>query len=236
MKLTCSSCQQQLVVDDSKVPASVFKIKCPKCGKMITGQKPASMSDTGSRPAAPKTSAADELQAVYLSQSNPAIVQPPASAPSNGENADKTDPASTEVLIKREVAAVRRELMHAMSSLFGGSGRHFGHSDGSQDDEDDGFTKKALICEDDESFIEVISAAVKHLGFSIDVARSTMEALKKVETGAFDLVTVDYVFPDDKEGGNKILAKLNGLPTQSRRETFVVLISASIKSSDANAA
>jgi hypothetical protein len=47
---------------------------------------------------------------------------------------------------------------------------------------------------------------------------------------------VDYNFPDDKDGGTKIISRINGWKPAARRETFVVLISANIKSADASAA
>ena len=67
-------------------------------------------------------------------------------------------------------------------------------------------------------------------------APNAAKAIKKVESNFYQLITVDHAFPDDKEGGNKIIAKINGQKPAQRRQNFVVLISANVKSADANAA
>lgn len=199
MKFTCSSCQNPIQIDDAKVPAGSFKIKCPKCQKVISLSAPVSA--------------------------------PPAEASSEQEDAS----ASPELqnFVKKEVAATKREILAAMQSLFGGD---FKWQTEESPDRRSELGKKALICEDDQQFIDIIQPALKRLGFNAEIARSTAEAIKKVEQNFYDLITVDYVFPDDKEGGNKIIAKINGQKPVQRRQQFIVLISANIKSSDASAA
>lgn len=228
MKLTCASCQQPIVLDDAKIPQGVFKVKCPKCGKIVTGQKDAPGQSPA--PTGPAVSAADELQAAYGLTSS----EPPAAA-LDSSGAAGVSP-EVQAIVKREVARLRKEILGSMSSLFGGT-RHLRHEkESGEDDEDDEFGKKALVCEDDPAFVEIISGSLKRMGYKIETAGSTAEALKKVETGTHDLVTVDYNFPDDKEGGVKIIAKINGQKPALRRERFVVLISANVKSADASAA
>lgn len=202
MRVACSQCQNQIQIDDAKVPSGSFKIKCPKCGSIQT------LQGTGAAAAA---AAAAEAEA--------------------GDNAEVT--SEVEALIRREVGAVRKEIINGLRSSLGIEAR-FDDDEESSAAADIG--KRALICEDDQVFVDIVSATLKKMGYSIDVAKSTAEAIKKVESGFYTLVTVDYVFPDDKEGGNKIIGKLNGQKPAQRRQTFVVLISANIKSADANAA
>ena len=198
MRVACSQCQNQLQIDDAKVPAGAFKIKCPKCGNVNTVQAPAA-SD--------------------------------ASGPEDSEQAISPE---IEAFVKREIAVAKKEILGAIQALFGGEVKWHTEEGGGSAAIDTG--KKALICEDDQVFVDIVSATVRKLGYSIDVARSTSEAIKKVENGYYQLITVDYIFPDDKEGGNKIIAKINGQKPAQRRQTFVVLISANVKSADANAA
>jgi predicted Zn finger-like uncharacterized protein len=229
MKLACSHCQHQINIEDSKVPSGVFKVKCPKCGKIVTGQKEAAGDRTGPISAGSVASAADELQAAYDTQSTGQSVS--TQEPDNGHSLTP----EVQGYVKKEILHLRKEILGSLSSLFG-PGRHF-HPDQppSEDDEDD-FDKKALICEDDGAFVDIISTALKRLGYKVDTAGTTADSLKKIETGHYNLVTIDYNFPDDKEGGVKILSKLNGQKPNIRRETFVVLISANVKSADASAA
>ena len=221
MKLTCAGCQHQIVLEDSKIPSGVFKVKCPKCGKIATGQKDAA----GQTATGPSFSAADEPQASHGLQS----------APGDSPGGDGSSP-EVQFLVKKEVSRLRKEILGSFNSLFGGT-RHLRLDKESHDvDDDDEDGKKALVCEDDPAFVEIITGSLKRMGYHVDTANSTAEALKKVETGSYELITVDYNFPDDKEGGIKIIAKINGQKPALRRERFVVLISAHVKSADASAA
>lgn len=225
MKLICTGCQHQIQVDDSKVPGGVFKVKCPKCGKLVVGQKDSGASHD-SAPIHATSSAADELQAAYGAEG------PSSSAEDNG-NGDGG--ANVQSAIKREVAQLRKEIFSAFGALFGD--KVWGSAmPGATEEQDDSFQKKALICEDEPAFVEIISSVLKRLGYHVSTALTTADSLKRVETGAYDLITVDFNFPDDKEGGAKIIARINGQKAAIRRQTFVVLISASIKSADAGAA
>ena len=205
MKLTCPHCQNILQLDDAKVPAGQFKIKCPKCTKIITSQKDASQA---------AESAA-------------------ASIPERIESGDDQISPGVRQFIESEVAAMKKEITGAMVSFFG-EGKW---EETEESKERDQFTaKKALVCEDDQSFVDLISGVARKLGYSVDVANNTVDAIKKVDSGYYQMVTVESAFPDDPEGGAKILAKLNAQKPAQRRQTFVVLISSTVKSADANAA
>lgn len=204
MKVTCSKCQNQIHIDDAKVPAGTFKIKCPKCSSIQT------------------------LQGAGAQQP-PATASEPDPVPAN----DAEVSPEVEAFVKEEVAAARKEIISGLRASLGIEGK-WEEEDSEAAGTDIG--KRALICEDDQVFIDILSVTLKKMGYHFDIARSTAEAIKKVESGFYSLVTVDYVFPDDKEGGNKIISKINGQKPVQRRQTFVVLISANIKSADANAA
>jgi predicted Zn finger-like uncharacterized protein len=205
MRVACSKCQNQIQIDDAKVPTGTFKIKCPKCGTIQT------LQGAG---APPPPSSGSEPE---LASGNDLEVSPDVDA-----------------FVRREIAAARKEIISGLRSSLGIEGKW------EEEDSDTAATeiggKRALICEDDQVYIDILSATLRKMGYHLDVARSTAEAIKKVESGFYTLVTVDYAFPDDKEGGNKIISKINGQKGVQRRQTFVVLISANIKSADANAA
>lgn len=160
-------------------------------------------------------------------------------APSSGSEPDTASGAEqdispdVEAFVRSEIAAARKEIISGLRSSLGIEGKW--NDDDSESPAAD-IGKRALICEDDQVFVDLLSATLRKMGYHLDVARSTAEAIKKVESGFYSLVTVDYIFPDDKEGGNKIISKINGQKPAQRRQTFVVLISANIKSADANAA
>ncbi|MDT8316664.1 MAG: response regulator [bacterium] len=98
--------------------------------------------------------------------------------------------------------------------------------------------RKALICDDDAMIRQVIKDSVAKLGYQSDGAptiEGSLDILSHVEIG-YSLILIDKVFPDDSEGGYKILSKVATLPLDVRRKIFVVFISGDMKSGDANAA
>lgn len=98
--------------------------------------------------------------------------------------------------------------------------------------------KKALICDDDGMIRQVIKDSVAKLGYQSEEAptiEKSLETLSHVEID-YSLILIDKVFPDDAEGGYKILSKVASLPIDVRRRIFVVFISGDMKSGDANAA
>jgi len=98
--------------------------------------------------------------------------------------------------------------------------------------------KKALICDDDMMMRKAIKDKAVSLGYKADEAptiEKALDILSHAEIG-YSLILIDKVFPDDSEGGYKILSKVATLPLDVRRKIFVVFISGDMKSGDANAA
>jgi predicted Zn finger-like uncharacterized protein len=210
MKLTCSNCQHQFGINEKKIATAIFKVKCPKCGRTLSGRKDQSVLE----PLAGASPAADE--------------QPEA----NEETPDISP--TTEALIRKEIATVKAEILAGLRGLLS-----LDHAAAGAEHEDKNSVplgKKALVCEDEQQYVDAISAAVRRLGYSVDLARSAAEAIKKIDTGFYQMITLHTQFPDDKEGGQKILARINGQKSNIRRQMFVVLVSSTAKSADANAA
>jgi len=186
MKLTCSSCNQTIFVDDSKIPAAgVFRIKCPKCERII--------------------SVSDPVDAAV----SPAI----------------------EAYVAKEIAAARKEILAAMTSLFGAEPQPVG-SEKEKEKESD---KKSLISNSDLLEANTILTALRHFGYSVEIATTAADALAKIERNAYDLIVLSESYPDDAAGGQKIMKKLNGMKGH-RRRIFLVLLSPSLKTSDPNGA
>ena len=95
---------------------------------------------------------------------------------------------------------------------------------------------KALVCEDEQIFQEVIKESIGRLGYEVEIAPSSKMACEILKKNEYDLVTVDNRFPDDAEGGFKILNSINSLPPEKRRKMFVAFISADLATMDTNSA
>ena len=164
----------------------------------------------------------------------PNIIKPPVSAQSPAASASPQAALESKIMaeVERRLAAFRREGMQPA-----GTGQMLASAD-SFSPLNDTETKKALICDDDQIIRQVIKDSVEKLGYLVDEA-STIEQslgfLKQADVD-YDLILIDKVFPDDAEGGYKILSKVATLPLDIRRQIFVAFISGDMKSGDPTSA
>ncbi|MEW6365638.1 MAG: response regulator [Acidobacteriota bacterium] len=213
MRVSCPDCKNLIQIDDAKAPTGVFRTPCPNCGKIVTVQKDATR--TAAPPSSPHVPAASGQAA-----------SPPG---------DEISPA-VQAYVRRELAATKKEILDSVRALFG---RDLDPAETALAAEDSGReygAKRALICDDDQGQVDGISRVLSRLGYSVEVARSAADAIQEVSSGTYQLITVGQAFPDDPEGGIKIIAKINGQKPVQRRQTLVVLISSTLRTGDANTA
>ena len=204
MKILCSSCQNEIHLDDTKVPEGVFKIKCPKCGKLVTAHRPA-----------PATQAS-------------------TSAAAAGES-EKVSPA-VEAYIKKEIAAAKNEIMGVLQALLRSDSGWPGSSGNFDVRSGDPLDKRVLNCQQDSATLDAISSTLRSMGYQVENTTVAAEAVKKLESSIYQIVIVNYALSDDKDGGRKIIGRINGWKPLQRRQTFIVLVSPHVKTSDANQA
>lgn len=164
------------------------------------------------------------------------LIKPPAVSgkPAAGSATDTGLEAKIMGALEQRLAAFRREVVE---------GAGFGESVQGVAPESSAVLagkgiKKALICDDDAMIRQVIKDNVAKLGYQSDETQTietSLDVLSHVEID-YSLILIDKVFPDDSEGGYKILSKVATLPIDVRRRIFVVFISGDMKSGDANAA
>ncbi len=94
----------------------------------------------------------------------------------------------------------------------------------------------AIVCEDDTTARDKISAALQDLGYRITEAASAREALKKMRFHVYDVVVLNETFAEETAGAGEILEHLQGLPMAVRRRMFVALISGKFRTMDNMAA
>src|SRR5512138_3036215 len=83
MKFTCDSCNAQYMISDDKVGPTGVKVRCKKCGHVITVRRAEDAAAAGAAPAAPPTApSGDGLDAELGSAFDSAFGdKPPAPAP-----------------------------------------------------------------------------------------------------------------------------------------------------------
>jgi predicted Zn finger-like uncharacterized protein len=82
----------------------------------------------------------------------------------------------------------------------------------------------ALICEQDEAVREKVRSVLQGLDYNITDAASTRDALKYMRFHNFDLVILNEGFDGGDPESNYVLRYLTQLPTNTRRDIFVVLV------------
>jgi len=244
MRLSCPDCNHVLELDDAKIPVTAsFKVKCAKCGRIIVASR-AGVSPAAAKPAPPAQppappppvavpdSAPETAPAAAFEPSSPSST-PPAS-PQMGEP-EKASPA-LHALIKSYVDQSKNEMLQSMFALFGKA--QIPQPTVEPPDQLDVETAqmRALLCDAEKATVDVVNPILKRLGYYVDFAIMEADAIKFLESRSYDLVVTDYSFADNKEGGQKILDKINGQKPDARRSVFVVLFSASTKTVDASSA
>jgi response regulator RpfG family c-di-GMP phosphodiesterase len=86
-------------------------------------------------------------------------------------------------------------------------------------------TSTSMVCEDDPVVRQKIRENLKTLNFNIIEPTTSKEALKYTTFQTFNVIVVNENFNIEKDGVNKVLQYLEGLPMPVRRQIFIVLIS-----------
>lgn len=92
--------------------------------------------------------------------------------------------------------------------------------------------KTAMICEQDSAILEQVTADLKNMGFVVSQPASYREASRQMRYHVFDLIFVSEDFDQEVSSANNVLIYLENMNMVTRRQSFVVLSSASIATMD----
>lgn len=209
MQIACPTCKKAFSLDDTKVPDHPFAVKCPSCQGRIA--------------AVPPPRAAASPEAAQLPSEAPV---PPETAPERAEVPDA--PAG---MRGPEWERLRKEVTFELL-------KSLGIKAPMEMQAEDPYAEApmALVCDDEILFQDVIREALTKLGYKVDVASSVPIAMDLLRKQVYEIVTVDNRFPDDPEGGFRILQEINGLLSDRRRKMFVAFVSADLNTMDTNSA
>jgi predicted Zn finger-like uncharacterized protein len=207
MQITCPSCKKAIALDDAKVPAKPFKLKCPGCATPIPVTPPAVQAAPPSGAAAPegpedRAAGEETLKEAGLAPGGP------------------------------EWERLKREVAHQVLWQMGLTQTR----EEGEEDEDDEDKRWALVCEDEPIFQLAISESLRGLRYKVETCPDKKTALDMLSRKTYDLVTVDNRLPDDPEGGTQILQAINAMPPDQRRKMFVAFVSADLSTMDTQSA
>jgi predicted Zn finger-like uncharacterized protein len=214
MVIICQQCTARLQLDDTKIPARSFTVRCPKCQHMINAQPPAQ----GGEQSAIGISGGVSTGHSRFERPRPAPAYKPdedaaADSSTNGASASADDAAQL-------LASI---LQRALGTATGDAGktaarRPFGH-------------RRALICAEAEHRFAVARALVEN-GYEAYVAEDTTQAIERMREDHMDVVLLDSNFDQQEQGAAFIKREVSALRPAARRRLFFVHLSSDTRSGD----
>ncbi|HUS10728.1 MAG TPA: zinc-ribbon domain-containing protein [Pyrinomonadaceae bacterium] len=206
MIIVCQKCDTRLQIDEAKVPARPFVVRCPKCNSSIDSGLP----NTGEQSASTlvESPAAENIR---FEQPNPAPLF---------QVDQKADVISSESPIEKLT-----ELLSGLVSQPAAAGRNLPYGRPAWD------PRKALICVPEEHR-ENIARSLSESGYKVFVATDTRQAVDRMRENLLDLVLLDPRFDPVEQGPVFVTREVNILRPTQRRRLFFVLLSPSLRTMD----
>src|SRR5882672_4657109 len=212
MIIVCQKCSSRLQVDETKVPARPFTIRCPRCNSNVDSGWPSpalqeSATAIGGSPATedPRLDQPIPAPLFELAQQSPLA---------NG-NASATEKLA--------------ELLAGLVNQPSAAGRIQSGARPSWD------PRKALVCvlEDNR---ELIARSLAENGYQVFVAQDTRQAVDRMRENQLDVILLDPRFDLTEQGNVFVTREVNILRPAQRRRLFFILLSPSLRTMDAHTA
>jgi predicted Zn finger-like uncharacterized protein len=215
MIIVCQNCTSRFQVDDAKVPAGPFTVRCPKCQEVVTSGGGATIQEkTVTSTGKPGTSPA------RYERSLPAPLFKSASQPIEGEVS--AEPAASSLGANELVLALLKLLKS-------------GKSDHDLMTRPSWTQRRALVCTA-PAHRENIARGLSGNGYEVFVAEDTQQAVERMRHSQLDVVILDPDFDAAEQGAAFVTRDVNVRRPAERRRLFFVLLSASKRTMDTHSA
>ncbi|MDQ1558447.1 MAG: hypothetical protein QOD32_1507 [Pyrinomonadaceae bacterium] len=218
MVIICQQCSARLQLDDTKIPARSFTVRCPKCQHMINAQPPVQVSEQG---AIGLTSSAASVGNSRFERPRPAPAYK-LDEEAEGDRAPSGAPADKDDVAQLLTSLLQRAMTTADGTLKSAPRRAFEH-------------RRALICAEAEHRFAVARSLVEN-GYEAYVAEDTTQAIERMREDQMDVVLLDPLFDQPEQGAAFIRREVSALRPAARRRLFFVHLSPDVRSGDAHMA
>ncbi len=211
MIIACQNCSSRLQIDETKVPARPFTIRCPKCNNSVDSGSPGpaleeSATAAGASPATENPRFDQPTPApLYEPQQKDVVNSPAASA--TEKLAELLSTLMDQPIANRSLPGVRPSWN----------------------------PRKALICIAEEDR-ELVARSLADIGCQVFVAQDTRQAVDRMRENQLDVVLLDPRFDQAEQGAVFVTREVSILRPAQRRRMFFVLLSPSLRTMDAHAA
>ncbi len=219
MVINCQQCAARLQLDDAKVPARSFTVRCPKCQHIINAQPPAQAPDYSAL-------GVGDVSAPMQSRFGKPMPAPAFKPDAAGDGAEADDQITTN---KDEVARLLSTLLQqAMATAA---------TEASQTTTRRGWGnhRRALVCAAPDHRIAVARVMVEN-GYEVFVAEDTTQAIERMREDQMDVIVLAPDFDPAEQGAAFIGREISALRPLVRRRTFFVHLTPDVRTGDPHAA
>jgi predicted Zn finger-like uncharacterized protein len=214
MIVTCQNCSTRLQLDDAKVPARPFSVRCPKCQQIINAQPPTAqvtrkdaVSAVTDVPVSTRTQ-----QEASASPPAPVFRESPSAASGHGESD----------LLRVLSSLLRQNTSEAPAS------KAVAHTGAWE-------RRRVLVCVGPTYCEEVVTAMTANQ-YVVYIAANAEQAAERMREDHVDVVVLDEEFDAPARGAAAINRALNAMRMVERRRVVFVLVSKTARTGDAHAA
>ena len=210
----------RLQLDDAKIPARPFTVRCPKCQQIITAQQPADVSNHSAL-AVGKSPATENPR---LDQMTPApLFKPDApSAETDGSTASASPAATDSNELARLLAALLQRGAPTAEKQYGATRLAWER-------------RRVLVCVATQHR-DAVARSLSENDYQVFVAADTTQAVERMREERMDVVIIDLDFDPVEQGTVFVTREVHNLHPAERRRLFLVQLSASARTLDTHAA
>ena len=212
MIVVCTNCSARLQVNEEKVPAGPFNIRCPKCNQSISWRNVA--TDAGGLV---------QDSATPSEQPRAASAAPNTSPTRFHASSSQTDPRANTASVE--------ELGRLLAGLMDSTRNGNAHSNSRPSWN----PRRALVCTA-EAHREIVSQQLTENNYAVFVAQDTREAIERIRDSQLDVVLLDSEFDAAEQGAAFVTREVNILRPAQRRRLFFVLLSPTLRTMESHAA
>jgi predicted Zn finger-like uncharacterized protein len=207
MIIVCQKCDARLQVDEAKVPARPFSVRCPKCNSSIESSPPAAAGESK-------------------------VVNDTEGTPLDTTHFEQTDPAPLFQIEQKAEATGADSALERLRALLSGLAHQSSATAGKVSPVRPAWDpRKALICIQDENR-ESVARGLAQNGYQVFVATDTRQAVDRMRENLLDLVLLDPRFDAVEQGAVFVTREINILRPSQRRRLFFVLLSPQLRTMD----
>ncbi|HEX8922797.1 MAG TPA: zinc-ribbon domain-containing protein [Pyrinomonadaceae bacterium] len=218
MIVVCSQCTTRLQLDDAKVPARIFTLRCPKCQNIIQAQPPSPSTEQG----ALSLGESPALEGGRYTPPRPAPVFKPDSDSEEGDvqaYGNSAQPAT-------ELARLLAELLQP------GSATAQKKPTGARLKWE---RRRVLVCVTPMRR-ELIGRALVDDNYQVYIAEDTSQAIERMREEQMDIILLDPEFDMVEQGAAFVTSEINVLRPTKRRRLLFVQLSQTARTLDSHAA